>query len=138
MKLFTFIQSQNKTATLICPKPLLPEYLPKITELLPSQIKKSPDEIPVNPVQVYEAESITEAVDSSIKVILNSNFTLIHSRMEAVNESRKDQLKKLDSQILELFNNISLNGMFIVIFGGTKDALQSGACFVRINKPKIH
>merc|ERR1712071_657178 len=117
MKLFTFIQTQNKEATLIAHPSIGKEYQPKLTELKTSSVKTTLDHI------------------------LDHNFTMIHSSIEDAADDeaqRQKKMKKADKYIGKLFRKISLNGMLVVVFGGsTKDETKNGACFVRINKPRV-
>jgi len=141
MKLFTFIQTQNKEATLIAHPSIGKEYQPKLTELKTSLVKKKEGSELVKAVEIHEAEDLKSSVKTTLDHILDHNFTMIHSSIEDAADDeaqRQKKMKKADKYIGKLFRKISLNGMLVVVFGGsTKDETKNGACFVRINKPRV-
>lgn len=135
MKLFTFIQIHNKSATLITTHPTLEKsYRPELRQLTKAIIKSKKANEPIaEPVQIIAVHDFQSAVTATSMVRFNSSFTLVHTSLEEQNLEEK--WKELDKSILELYNSVSINGMMIVIFGGKhNDPLQNGACLVRINR----
>ena len=141
MKLFTFIQSQNKDATLVTSSSFVEEYQPKLTDLKPCLIKKKSDDLPAKAVTIHDANDIKSSIKMGLNHILDHSFTLIHTSAACENKDeakRHKEMKKVDKYIGKLFKSISANGMMIVVFGGsTEDPTKNGACFVRINKPEV-
>ena len=140
MKLFTFLQSHNRGATLIVTKPTTADvYRPKLTELHPNLVKRKEGEPLVQSVRVLTAEDLQEVVRLTEETRLDSSFTLAHTSIEigdAVKEKKKKKkLRELDEAIAKIYSGISINGMMIVIFSGNEDGSKNGACMVRINKP---
>lgn len=148
MKTFTFLQTHNREATLITGGPtqktIEQAYRPKLMTLAKGLVKlKRPDEPLVQPVRVLSAKDLPDVVQVFNDTRLDSCFTLIHTSLSSPEDkkdadSRKDKLKKLDRAIADIYEGISLNGMMIVIFGGSvEDETQNGACLVRIRKPHV-
>jgi len=141
MKLFTFIQSQNKQATLVASPAIIQEYKPKLDVLKPCLIRKKPDESPAKAVAIHEASDLKNSVKTGLNHVLDQNFTVIHTSIDCESSDeakRHKRMKKIDKHIGRLFKSISVNGMMVVVFGGSvKDSTKNGACFVRINKPVV-
>lgn len=141
MKLFTFIQSQNKEATLVASPAFTEEYKPQLTDLKPCLIKKKSDDSLAKAVAIHTTDNLKDSIKTGLNHILDHGFTLIHTSAECdkKNEGKHHKkMKKVDKYIGDLFKNISVQGMMVVVFGGsTRDPTKNGACFVRINKPII-
>jgi hypothetical protein len=136
MKLFTFIQSHNKSATLITTHPSVEKsYRPGLLKLNSAVIKrKKDDEQLTEPVQMLVANDLKEAVTVTSLSRFNNNFTLSHTSQEKGELNRNEKLKELDQAIVEIYRGVSLNGsLMIVILGGKSDPVQNGACLVRVN-----
>lgn len=152
IKLFTLLQSHNRDATLIVTQPALAKmYQPKLISIKPGLVKRKEDERLVPPVRVVTVEGLKEVVRAVEDTRLDSSFTLVHTSVEIDSEEededeaskkkkkkmKKKTLMELDKAIGDIYRGISLQGMMVLIFGGSKDALENGACFVRINRPNI-
>lgn len=135
MKLFTFIQSHNKSATLITTHPSVEKsYRPGLLKLNSAVVKRKKDEESLaEPVQMLAASDLNEAVTVTSRSRFNNNFTLVHTSLEKGELDRKAKLKELDKAIAEIYHGVSVNGMMIVIFGGKTNPVQNGACLVRVN-----
>lgn len=136
MKLFTFIQSHNKCATLVTTSPCLEKsYQPRLLKLKKALVKcKKIDEPLVDSVQIQLAKDFQEAVTITTASRFNSSFTLVHTSGAREQDNRKEKLKEMDEAIANMYRGISLNGIMIVIFGGKSNPTQNGACLVRVNK----
>ncbi|XP_057372770.1 uncharacterized protein LOC130693610 [Daphnia carinata] len=140
MKLFTFIQSHNRSATLITTSlSLQKSYHPRLLTLNKAVVKrKKADEALVDPVQIVLASDFQDAVTRTRASRFNSSFTLVHTYAGTGEQhNRKEKLKEIDKAIANMYTGISLNGMMIVIFGGKTNPTQNGACLVRVNKHSI-
>ncbi len=134
MKLFTFIQSHNKSATLITTNSSVEKsYRPGLLKLNSTIVKRKQDEPLAEPVQMLAASDLNEAVTVTSRSRFNNNFTLVHTSLEKGELDRKAKLKELDKAIAEIYHGVSVNGMMIVIFGGKTNPMQNGACLVRVN-----
>ncbi|KZS03739.1 putative RNA exonuclease NEF-sp [Daphnia magna] len=139
MKLFTFIQSHNRSATLITTSlSLQKSYHPRLLKLKKAVVKcKKADESLVDPVQIVLASDFQDAVTMTRASRFNSSFTLVHTYAGREQHNRKEKLKEIDKAIANMYTGISLNGMMIVIFGGKTNPTQNGACLVRVKKRSI-
>ena len=139
MKLFTFIQSHNKSATLIITEASAERsYRPGLFKLNSAVIKKKKDDEPLaKPVQILVANDLKEAVSITSRSRFNNDFTLVHTSLGKINSDCKEKFRELDKAIAEIYDGVSLNGMMIVIFGGKSNPVQNGACLVRVNKSRV-
>lgn len=136
MKLFTFIQSHNKSATLITTQSAIQKtYGPGLTKLKKEVIKYSrKDESLAGPVQTFSVDDFQQAVQKAIETRLNNAFTLVHTSFDEEDCKCKEKLKEVDRSVAQIYDGLSLNGMMILVFGGKSDPSQNGACLVRIKK----
>lgn len=139
MKFFTFIQSYNQGATLITSNPAIEKtYRPELLKIKNSLIKnkKKKDRL-AKPVEVFSAKDFQDAVRVTQESRLNNNFTLVHTSLGNGQPNTKENLKELEAVIKETYEGISLNGMMVVILGGSTNSSHNGACLVRVKKSPI-
>jgi hypothetical protein len=100
MKLFTFIQSHNKSATLITTHPSVEKsYRPGLLKLNSAVVKRKKDEESLaEPVQMLVASDLNEAVTVTSRSRFNNNFTLVHTSLEKGELDCKAKLKDLDKR----------------------------------------
>lgn len=137
MKLFTFIQSHNKSAALITTHSSFEKsYRPGLLKINKAVIRtKKSDESLAGPVQILAAHDLQSVVTATSTSRFNNSFTLVHTSVEE--QSCKEKWKELDRAISEMYDGLSLNGMMIVVFGGKNNPVQNGACLVRVNRCRI-
>ncbi len=92
----------------------------------------------VGPVRCLSAKDLPSIIQAVKDTRFDSNFTLIHTEIEKMEgeTARKEKWKQLDKAIADIYQQIPVKGMMVVVFGGSEeDSTQNGACLVRINKP---
>lgn len=141
IKMFSSIQCLNKGATLITSQPETEKvYRPKIVALKKELIKfDSKKDSLVGPVRCLSAKDLPSIVQAVKDTRSDSKFTVIHTEIEKIEEEadRKEKWKQLDKAIGDIYNQIPLKGIMVVVFGGSEeDPTRNGACLVRVNQPE--
>jgi hypothetical protein len=140
-KLFTFLESHNISSLLITGPKFIDYYKPTIhLNYQPHLMAKKSLYNYCGPVRIVEADSVKSALKEAIANSGREKLTLVHTEVSGdaqPSEKRRKKLKKLDKAIGKVFQNVTVNGLLIVIFSGTQEPLQNGVCFVRVNQENV-
>lgn len=126
MKFFTFIQSVDKSTILITHPAHDKIYRPKTPIHSGLFTCKT---APVKIVQQAEMQSIATTLESES----NKNLVFVHTAL-AKEEENKGHLKKLDQLIADLYKQMPMRGVMIIIFGGKENSLENGLCMINVKK----
>lgn len=75
-----------------------------------------------------------QSIATTLESESNKNLVFVHTAL-AKEEENKGHLKKLDQLIADLYKQMPMRGVMIIIFGGKENSLENGLCMINVKKP---